>query len=328
MEEFLQAPLVPESGLAFMPEDTSTFADALWQLMQKVLGAVNPELVEASRVCLGIFAVVLLISVIKLFPGSSEKTADFAGAVGIATLLLKSSDSLIRLGTATVTEVSEYGKLLLPVLTSAMAAQGKITTSTALYAGTMFFDSVLSAFLVNLLIPGIYMYLALAAAQAAIGEELLKKFASFVKWLSVWALKLVLYIFTGYISITGVVSGTTDAAALKAAKLTISGAVPVVGGILSDASEAVLVGAGIVKNAAGIYGILAILALFAGPFLEIGCHYILLKLTSSFCAVFGTKRCTDLISDFSGAMGLLLAGTGSVCLLQMISTVCFLQGVG
>ena len=75
-------------------------------------------------------------------------------------------------------------------------------------------------------------------------------------------MKIVLYAFTGYIGFTGVVSGTTDAMAMKAAKLTISGAVPVVGGILSDASEAVLVSAGIMKNAAGVYGILAVLAIF------------------------------------------------------------------
>ena len=108
-------------------------------------------------------------------------------------------------------------------------------------------------------------------------EEILKKLCGFVKWLSVWILKMILYVFTGYIGITGVVSGPTDAAALKAAKLTISGFVPIVGGILSDASEAVLVSAGVVKNAAGIYGILAIGAVCLGPFLKIGLHYLMLK---------------------------------------------------
>ena len=129
-------------------------------------------------------------------------------------------------------------------------------------------------------------------------------------------------------SITGVVSGTTDAAALKAAKMTISSVVPVVGGILSDASESVLVSAGLMKNAAGIYGILAILAVFLEPFLRIGAHYLILKLTAALCGVFGSKQMTELIGDFSSAMGLLLAMTGATCLLLLISTVCFMKGVG
>lgn len=328
MEELIKAPLVPGVGAAVMPEDTASFGNALWKLLQNALSALNPDLVEASRVCLSVFALVMLIALIRLFPGASEKTADLAGAAAIAALLLKSSDSLIRLSTATIREISEYGKLLVPVMSSALAAQGGITASTGLYAATMLFDSILSWFLSGLMIPGIYIYLAMATAKAATGDDLLKKLADFVKGICVWTLKTILYIFTGYMGITGVVSGTTDAAALKAAKLTISGAVPVVGGILSDASEAVLVGAGVVKNAAGIYGILALLAIFAGPFLRIGCHYLLLKVTGTLCSVFGTKRTTDLIEDFSSAMGLLLAVTGSVCLLQLITMVCFLQGVG
>ena len=122
--------------------------------------------------------------------------------------------------------------------------------------------------------------------------------------------------------------GTTDAAALKATKVTISSVVPVVGGILSDASEAVLVSAGLMKNAAGIYGILAVLAVFLSPFLKIGVHYLILKLTAAVCGIFGEKGLTELIGDFSTAMGLLLAMTGSECLLLLISTVCFLKGVG
>ena len=129
-------------------------------------------------------------------------------------------------------------------------------------------------------------------------------------------------------SITGVVSGTTDAAVLKTTKVTISSVVPVVGGILSDASEAVLVSAGLMKNAAGIYGIFAVLAVFLLPFLRVGVQYLLLKFTAAVCSIFAPKSITELIGDFSTAMGLLLAMTGSVCLLQLISTVCFMKGAG
>ena len=136
-----------------------------------------------------------------------------------------------------------------------------------------------------------------------------------------------LYIFSGYMGITGVVSGTADAAAVKAAKITISGAVPVVGGILSDASEAILVSAGIMKNAAGVYGLLAMLAICIGPFIRMGAQYLLLKITSAVCSVVGVQQAVDMINDFSGVMGFLLAMTGTVCLLLLISTVCFMKGV-
>ena len=320
-------PSVPESGAALMPAGDNLL-DGVISMLQKGLESLYPDLSEAAGISLSVIAVILLISIAGLLPGAKQKTAEFVGAVGIGMILLKSTNSLIHLGIRTIEDLSGYGKLLLPVMTSAMAAQGGASASTALYVGTAFFDVLLTSVITGLLNPMIYIFLVLCTTNAALGEDMLKKMAAFVKWLSVWILKTILYIFTGYMGITGVISGTADAAALKAAKLTISGVVPVVGGILSDASEAVLISAGLVRNAAGVYGILAILAVFLLPFLKIGCHYLILRLTGAVCAVFGVKRCTDLIGDFSGAMGLLLAMTGSVCLLQLISTVCFLRGVG
>ena len=324
----ITAPTVPESGRDLMPQDGTSFGDGLWQICCRGLAKIRPDIAEGAKISLCIIAAVVMLSILSAFPGMTEKCCDLVGAVCIAGLLLGSANSLIRLGTDTVEEISQYGKLLLPVMTTALAAQGGLTTSASLYVGTAAFDTLLSGVIASVLVPMVYIYLALAAANAAIGDDLLKKLRDFLKWLMTWVLKTVLYVFTGYMGITGVVSGTTDAAALKAAKLTISGVVPVVGGILSDASEAVLVSAGVVKNAAGIYGIFAVLALIAEPFFRIGVHYLILKFTAAVCGIFCSKRITELIGDFTSVMGLLLAMTGTVCLLILISTVCFLRGVG
>ena len=138
---------------------------------------------------------------------------------------------------------------------------------------------------------------------------------------------MALYVFTGYMTITGVISGTVDQTALKATKLTISGMVPVVGGILSDASETILISAGTVKNGVGIYGVTALIAIVIVPFLKIGVQYLMLKITASVCSTFGPKRITSLISDVSAAMGLLLAMTGAESIFLLISTFCFLKGI-
>ena len=203
-----------------------------------------------------------------------------------------------------------------------------MTASTALYVGTAAFDSALGGVIANLLIPMVYGFLVLGIGACALGEQTLGKLQELVKSLVTWTLKTVLIIFTSYMGITGVVSGTTDAAALKAAKLTMSTVVPVVGSVLSDASESVLVGMGTMKNAAGIYGILAAGAIFLEPFLKIAAHYLSLKVTGSLCAALSDGELGKLVDTFSGAMGLMLAMTGAACLLLFVSTVCFLKGVG
>lgn len=322
------APSVPDSAEELMPAQTQSFGEGLWIVFKSAVGAIRPDIAAAAKTCIAVVAVVLLTSVLNSFSGNSKTVAGFVCTLALSTVLIGQTNSMVTLGTDTVRELSEYGKLLLPVMTGAMAAQGGTTGAAALYAGTMVFNTVLTTLIGKLLVPMIYLFLALSIANSAVGEELLKKLRDLMKWLMTWGLKIILYIFTGYMSITGVISGTADAAAVKAAKLTISGMVPVVGGILSDASEAVILGAGVMKSAAGAYGVTAILAICISPFLQIGVQYIILKLTAALCGVFEVKRASELVSDFSGAMGLLLGMTGTVCIMLMISTICFMKGMG
>ena len=319
----LEIPTVPE----VRKSGAENFTGDLMTVLRDAFDRVQPDLREAASVCLKVLAVVAGLAVFASVPGKSDAVR-LAGAILVATVLLEPAHALITLGVQTVQELSEYEKLLLPVLTAALAAQGSVGASAALYAGTAAFNALLSNLISSVLVPFIYLYLVLAVAHGAVGEGLLKKMQNSVRSVAVWGLKTILYVYTGYITITGVVSGTTDASMLKAAKLTISGAVPVVGGILSDASEAVLVSAAVVKNAAGVYGLLAVLALWIGPFLRIGAHYLLIKAVGAVSGVFGIDSVSGIIDAFASAMGLLLAMTGTVCLMLIIGTICFLRGVG
>lgn len=324
----IEAPVAPPAAEELMPPDTENFAEGLLYVLKGAVETLRPELSSAVRICVCIIVVCVIVSVVSSLSESSKSMAELAGVIAIACLMLGSAHTLISDGADTVRELSEYGKLLLPVMTAALAAQGGVTSSAAMYAATAFFDAVLCGLVAKIIVPLIYIFVALAIASAAIDENLLSKLKGLSKWAASWSLKTVLYIFTGYITISGVVSGAADQTALKATKLTISSMVPVVGGIMSDASEAVLVSAGLVKNAVGIYGLLAVAAIALGPMLQIGVQYLLLKLTAAVCGVFSGKRLTGLVEDFSGAMGLLLGMTGAMTLILMISTVCFLKGVG
>ena len=319
----LTAPTVP--GVKAV-EDQS-FSEAVMEILGDAVARFQPDLREAAGVCMTVLAAVAALSVVSSMPGK-KYGVQLAGVVLVASVLLKPAHALISLGADTVLELSEYEKMLLPVLTAALAAQGGVGTSAALYAGTAAFNALLGSFISRGLVPVLYVYLALAVGHVATGEEMLKKLRDLIRSAAIWGLKTMLYVYTGYISITGVASGTMDASLLKAAKLTISGAVPVVGGILSDASEAVLVSAAAVKNAAGVYGLLAIISLWIGPFLRIGAHYLMVKAVGAVSGVFGVEGVTGIIDAFAAAMGLLLAMTGAVCLMLVIGTICFLRGVG
>lgn len=322
------APEVPVSGRENMPQNTDSFSEGLKELLESGAALLHPELLKAADVMTDILFAAILFSILSILAQKASRILSIAGAVTIASMMLRNADALIGYASETVWEICEYGKLLFPVLTAALAAQGGVTASAVLYVGTTAFLAVLATLISRVIVPMVYLFLSLSVAHCALGEEVLRKIADAFKGFLSWLLKTLMIVFTTYLSVTGTVSGTADAAAVKAAKISISTVVPVVGGILSDASESVLVSMGILKNAAGIYGILAVLAVSIGPFLKVGVQYLMLKITGAVCGVLGNKSISGLVDDFSAAMGLLLAMVAAGCILVLIGTVCYMKGIG
>lgn len=321
-------PPIPPSAEELLPQEHESFSAGLWQLVTNAISKLHPEFAASLKLCVSLLTASLLMSLLQSFEGRSKALGELAGVLVIAGILLGQTHSMIIMGTSAIQEISRYGALLLPVMTAALASQGGISSSAALYAATALFDNILSSLIAVALVPMVYIYLVVAIVNAAAGDDLMKKLRDLIKWALTWGLKIVLYLFTGYIGLTGIITGTADQTAVKATKLTISGMIPVVGGILSDASETVLVSAAAVKNTAGVAGLLTILAVTIMPFLTIALHYLMLKLTSAVSGIFAPKTMSSLVEDISVAMGLVLAMTGSVCLIQMISLVCFMKGMG
>lgn len=324
----LEAPVPPGEAASIAAPPTLSFGQGVSKMLRAVIPALRPDVAEAMGVCTAIIASAVLVSLAAGDLHRLSGAANLCAIACISTAFLSSANSLILLGASTARELQEYGKLLLPVMTTALAAAGHLTTSAALYAATAMFNTAVGSFLISTMVPMLYFYLALCISAAVTEEKMLKNLKKEFKTFLVWSLKTILTVFTAYLGITGVISGTTDAAALKATKTAISAFVPVVGGVLSDASESVLVSAALVKNSVGIYGIYAILAIFMKPFFRIALHYLLLRVSAAVCSLFASGTVCELVEDFSSVLGILLGLTAALCVILFISCVCFLRGSG
>lgn len=253
--------------------------------------------------------------------GTGKKPAflPMAGALAVTLLTAGSLEDLIGLGAETIGELTLFSKTLLPTLAAATAAAGAVTTATFQQVSTVFLADLLMELIDGLLIPLVYLYIGALAAGACLPENRLGAIAEALKKVITWMLTTSLLLFTVYLSVVRVVAGAADAAAVKVAKAAISGAVPVVGGIIAEATETVLAGAGMLKNTLGVFGMLAILSACAYPFLQLGVQYLLYKLSAFLAAAVGAPELCKLIDGLGGAFGLVLGMTGSCALLLLVS---------
>ncbi len=313
-----------EELLSSAPSGTS-FEDGLRSIFQHAL----PLFDDALRSAMKSVGVMLAALVLCAMAGAGEGmgAALIAGVLSISAAGMLEMNSLAGTGKEALMEMQSFADLLLPAMAAATAASGGITASTAIYAGTALFTDILMRAMTHLLLPLLNVYVALCAAQAICGNEMLSRLSDLVKWVFRSGIKTVLFVFTAYLTITGLIAGAADATVLKAAKLTISGVVPVVGSMISDASETVIVGAATVKNAVGIFGMLAVIAICIGPFLSIAGQYLLMKLSSAAGSAIGPKPLLGLMDAITESMGFLLAMTGGAALMLLIACVCYLKVV-
>jgi len=252
---------------------------------------------------------------------------NIVGALAIMVCCASDLRTMIGLGRSTIQEITDYTSLLLPVMVSAATASGSLTAAGVPYAVATVFSNLLMRFCNGIVVPGIYAYLSLSLTDTVLQNERLNKLRELIGWVIEKGLKGIIYVFTGFLSITGMVAATVDKATLKAAKATISSVVPVVGGIISGAADSVFASATVLKSAVGTFGMLAVLAIFLLPFFKMGISYFLFKLSSALGAVFESKL-SGLLEAITSVLGYFLALIAVGALISILTCSCLIRSVG
>ncbi|MGI5963618.1 MAG: stage III sporulation protein AE [Lawsonibacter sp.] len=301
---------------------SNLFVDAVGELK---------SLVRASAATgLKLLAVVLLCSLAKGTGnggGSGLQAVELAGALAITALTIGDMEAMIGLGRDTIGKMSVFSDTLLPVMAVLTAATGGVTGAAVRQGVTVFFSQILILVMDRILIPLVYGYVALSCAYAAVDNPGLGKLAGLLKSVATFLLTALLVVFVGYLTASGAIAGSVDASAIKAAKLAISRAIPVVGGVLADASETVLAGAGVLRGTVGVVGMLVVLAICATPFFQLAIQYLVYKGMAALCATVAPPRLSRLIDSVGGAFGVVLGMTGASALILLISLVSTLSVV-
>ena len=301
--------------------DVPSILESMGQRVQDSLAGVVKE---AVRSCVLLLVVTLLCGLAEAMGagagGDPLKISTLAAALSIAAIAVGDVNSLLTLGEEAIYNMQGLGDILLPAVSMTTAASGAPAAAAVKYSATILFSDFLIRLINHLLIPLCYAFVAVNVAWAALGNDGLKRMGSLLKWLITTILSVILLVFIGYLNLSGVISGSADAATVKAAKFTISNMVPVVGGVISDTAETLLAGASLLRNTAGVFGMLAVLGICLVPFLNLGIHYLMYKVTAALAAtVSGDGRVTGLIEALGSAFGLILAMTGSCGVLLIVA---------
>ncbi|MDR0324472.1 MAG: stage III sporulation protein AE [Oscillospiraceae bacterium] len=301
------------------------FASLLSQAASLLPGSLG----EGLRAALAIVAVAALCAVAdSVVEGAPARYVQLAGVLAIAALTVTGLNSLMGAGRDAIGQMNAYSKALLPAMAAASAASGQPASALFRHAGTLLASDLLITLYDRLLYPLLYVYAALVTFNAALPHDMVKRIAGLVKWAVGGALTVSLVLFTAYLTIGGAISGSADAVSVKAAKTALGGFVPVVGGIISDASETLLLGAAVIKNAVGIFGLLAVLGIALGPCVALAARCLCVKLGAALAGTLGGEGLALYIDSLAGLYSMMLGLVSASAFLLIISIVSAIMAGG
>ena len=312
-------------GLSVADVDPDTGLGRIWTYIQERSRAV---LAEALRPVAAVTAVAVICAAAEpLSLAGKFNYVSFGGCLAVAAAAVADVQGVIRMGGETVGALCEYSKALLPTLSMAAVSAGAVTSAGAKYAAAALFSDILLTAAQDLILPLICAYVATVTAGAALGTNQLGGAARLLQWAAKTLLKALVVVFTGYLSLTGILAGSADAAAVKAAKAVLSTTLPVVGGTLASASESLVAGAALVRNAIGAFGLLAVLAAVALPVLRLALRCLLYRAAAAVASVIAGGRIGGLIDAIGSACGLILGLVGAAAAIYFLAIVSLLRTV-
>ena len=219
----------------------------------------------------------------------------------------------------TLDELAAMAKLLLPTIAAAMAGGGCVGSASVWQVGALMLSDIFLSLMRDVLVPVLYCMIGTAAAGALLEQSRLSLLSKGIGKLLSWGLSAILIVFTAFLSVSNLLAGSADRLAVKVGKTVISGAVPIVGGILSEATEALLAGAGALRSTLGVLGVFAVLSLCLAPLLRLTVQYLLYRAAAFFCGMVGSDTLRSFLEQLSSAFSLMLAMTAGGAFLLLVS---------
>lgn len=300
----------------------------LSKLLDAALEGLRGYWRESAEAALKLVAVALLCTLAGAFAdGAAARYVGLAGCLAVSGLAFADAGGCISAAKAALGELLDFSHALLPCLTAAAAAGGAVTSAAAKYAATALCMDILMGAAQKLLLPLCYVSIGVRTASAALDNPALEGASKLISKFTGLATALVMTGFTAWLGISGAVTGAADAVTAKAAKTAISTALPVVGGMISDAASTVVAGAGLLRNAAGAFGLVAAACVCLAPFLSAALRYLFYKAAAALCAAFADKRIAGLVSELGGVFGMVLGIVGACALMLFISIISVTKAV-
>lgn len=217
-----------------------------------------------------------------------------------------------------VDQLLTFMRIFSPVYFISMAISVGSVSSIAFYNLIILLIYIVELIIAGILLPFVQVYLTIQILNFLSEDDVLSKFAEFIKLAVEWCLKTLFACVTGFSLVQGVLSPAIDTVKRNAATKGIE-MLPGIGDIAGATGEMILGAAVLVKNGIGVAGAVIVLCICLTPVLNMAVVTLLYKGIAAFIQPLSEKRFTEAISSMGDGYHLLLKIEMTIALLFLIT---------
>ena len=295
------------------------------QLLEKAKDTLLSELSRAAGMVVGLLAPALLSALARQLAGDGRGTA-VVSQIAYLVCAAKLTTWFVRLiadAQALTQRIASLSDAVFPVMATLLSLSGA-TASAALVTPL----SALAGNAFSALLAGVGLKLCAIASALAVAGNLspklkLDRLFDLVKAVVNWTTGVLMTGFLGLSAVKALLGSGYDSAAVRTARYAVDNLLPIIGGEVANTMDALVSSVLLVKNAAGVTGIMVLLSICARPLMALVAALIALKLVSAMLEPVAEDALIELSDKFSGVAGMLLV----VCVSGAVILTLLLGGV-
>lgn len=269
------------------------------------------ERVNAPAKMLGTLLIVVVFTAVVQSAGESmlsqSPTSSLYSMICVLTAVTVITPQLLTVYSRTMTAITRTGgfiSVFVPIFAAMTAVSGGLTSGGAYNVLILAASEAVVQLSVQFLAPLLSAATILAITGSAFPNASLDSISALLKKLVTWGLTVVMTLFTGFVSMKCTLSAKADGVATKAAKLMISGFVPVVGGAVSDAYATVRSSFDVIRTTVGAAGTVAIVLIMLPPILELLLFRAVMWIGAAAADVFSAAQLSKLMKGVDSALAI------------------------
>ncbi len=295
------------------------------QIFSSILKLFGKELQNTISVFGSILVIIVINSILNCITEGLEnksisKIAFYVQYILIITIALTNFSNIINSIKESVTNMTAFMNMLIPIMMTLIISTGNITTASMIQPIIIFMISLIANFINNVAIPLILMSTALGIISKISDKVQVGRLSKRLKSTTIWVIAMILTAFVTVVSVNGSISGGVDAVASKTAKTAVSNLVPVVGKILGDAMDSVLSCSNVLKSALGAVGTIVVISIVIAPVIKLLLLMSVYYIGAAICEPIADKKVIQLLEQMGDTFKVLFAILCSMSVMVIIGT--------